>query len=219
MAEPSHLPLPASPGRQPGDLPAKAGYRVPAAALLAATAAVVGTAALGAGAGLLWAAVAPRAVLVVVGHGSVGVVNPETSAFIAADGWFSVLSLAGGVVSGLLGYLFAVRRYREPAMAGVLVGGLAAALAAMWVGQQPGKAAFSHHLAVSPPGTLLRAPLILGGHGALAFWPLAAGLTAGGIEAAILLRERWRETGPQAAVGLPPSGPGTGPGDQPAGRG
>jgi hypothetical protein len=206
---------------------------VPVAALLAAAAAIVGTAVLGVGAGYLWAALAPRALLVAVGNGSVDLVNPETSAFIAAEGWFSLLSVLGGVVSGLLGYVLAVRRYREPAMAGVLVGGLAAALVARWIGQQSGRAAFSHHLAVGQPGALLRAPLILGGHGALAFWPLAAGLTAGGIEAVILLRERWREAeqqptalapppfGPAVpfAPGSPASGPETGPGDQPAGRG
>lgn len=206
---------------------------MPVAALLAAAAAIVGTAVLGAGAGYLWAALAPRALLVAVGNGSVDLVNPETSAFIAAEGWFSLLSVLGGVVSGLLGYVLAVRRFREPAMAGVLVGGLAAALVARWIGQQSGKVAFNHHLAVSEPGALLRAPLILGGHGALAFWPLAAGLTAGGIEAVILLRERWREAEQQptalapplfgpavpSAPGSPAPGPQTDPGDQPAGRG
>ncbi len=225
---------------------------MPVAVLVAAAAAIAGSAVLGAGAGFLWAALAPRAVLVAFGNGSVGLVNPETSAFIAADGWFSLLSLLGGVVSGLLGYLLAVRRYRELAMAGVLVGGLAAGLVAMWIGQQSGQAAFNHRLAVSQPGALLRAPLILGGHGTLALWPLAAGLTAGGIEAVILLRERWREAGQlQEAPGLAPLGavippavgspdprpsaagpaatgapaelrepaPGTGPGDQPSGRG
>ena len=180
---------------------------MPVAALVAAAAAIAGSAVLGAGAGFLWAALAPRAVLVAFGNGSVGLVNPETSAFIAADGWFSLLSLLGGVVSGLLGYLLAVRRYRELAMAGVLVGGLAAGLVAMWIGQQSGQAAFNHRLAVSQPGALLRAPLILGGHGTLALWPLAAGLTAGGIEAVILLRERWREAEQQqTAPGLPPLG-------------
>jgi hypothetical protein len=244
MAEPSHPPLPAT----SGDLSADAGLRVPVAALVAAAAVIVGTAVLGVGAGFLWVALAPRAVLVVVAPGSVTVVNPETSAFIAADGWFILLSVLGGLVSGLAGYLLAVRRYREPAMAGVLVGGLAAALVAMWIGQRSGRAAFSHGLAAGQPGSLLRAPLVLGGHGALAFWPLAAGLTAGGIEAVILLRERWREADLQQALALaspapgapaprPPAperpaesgpgalaepreaGPGTESGDQPAGRG
>jgi hypothetical protein len=202
MAEPSYPPLPASSGGQPGDLPAGAGIRVPVAALVVAAAAIVGTAVLGVGAGFLWMALAPRALLVVVAPGSANVVNPETSAFIAADGWFILLSVLGGLVSGLAGYVLAVRRYREPAMAGVLVGGLAAALVAMWIGERSGRAAFSHGLAAGRPGSLLRAPLVLGGHGALAFWPLAAGLTAGGIEAVILLRERWREADLQQAQAL-----------------
>jgi len=225
MAEPSHPPLPASSGGQPSSRPAGAGLR----ALLAAAAAIVGTAVLGVGAGFLWMALAPRAVLVVVAPGSANVVNPETSAFIAADGWFILLSVLGGLVSGLAGYLLTVRRYREPAMAGVLVGGLAAALVAMWIGQRSGRAAFNHGLAAGQPGSLLRAPLVLGGHGALAFWPLAAGLTAGGIEAVILLRKRWREADLQQALALgspvpgsPASGSpasGADSGDQPAGRG
>ena len=220
MAEPSHPPLPASSGGQPSSRPAGAGLR----ALLAAAAAIVGTAVLGVGAGFLWMALAPRAVLVVVAPGSANVVNPETSAFIAADGWFILLSVLGGLVSGLAGYPLAVRRYREPAMAGVLVGGLAAALVAMWIGQRSGRAAFNHGLAAGQPGSLLRAPLVLGGHGALAFWPLAAGLTAGGIEAVILLRKRWREADLQQALALGspvPGSPASGAdsGDQPAGRG
>ncbi len=240
MAEPSLPPLPASSGGQPGSRPAGAGLRVPVAGLVAAAAAIVGTAVLGVGAGFLWLALAPRALLVVVGPGSANVVNPETSAFIAADGWFILLSVLGGLVSGLAGYVLVVRRYREPAMAGVLVGGLAAALVAMWIGERSGRAAFSHGLTAGQPGSVLRAPLVLGGHGALAFWPLAAGLTAGGIEAVILLRERWREAdlpqalAPAPAPGAPAPrspapesplaephepGPGTESGGQPAGRG
>jgi hypothetical protein len=221
MAEPSHPPLPASSGGQPGSRPAGAGLR----ALVAAAAAIVGTAVFGVGAGFLWIALAPRALLVVVAPGSANVVNPETSAFIAADGWFILLSVLGGLVSGLAGYVLVVRRYREPAMAGVLVGGLAAALVAMWIGERSGRAAFSHGLAAGQPGSLLRAPLVLGGHGALAFWPLAAGLTAGGIEAVILLRERWREADLKQGLALGSlaeplePGPGTESGDQPAGRG
>jgi hypothetical protein len=231
MAEPSLPPVPASSGGQGGSRPPGAGPT----ALVAAAAAIVGTAVLGVGAGFLWMALAPRALLVVAAPGSANVVNPETSAFIAADGWFILLSVIGGLISGLAGYVLVVRRYREPAMAGVLVGGLAAALIAMWIGERSGRAAFSHGLAAGQPGSLLRAPLVLGGHGALAFWPLAAGLAAGGIEAVILLRERWREAdlqqalalGPPAASGSPATGtptsgspaPGADPGDQPAGRG
>jgi hypothetical protein len=189
MAEPSQLPIPPSPDRRPSW---RRGGRVlgmpPVVAALAAV--LVGTALLGVAAGFAWAVAAPRALAVVVSRGSADVVNPETNAFIAADGWFTLLTAIGGVISGLLGYLFAVRRYGPFAMAAVLVGGLPAALIAMWIGQESGNAAFNHALQVGQPGVLVHAPLSLGGIGALAFWSMFACLTAGGIEAVRQLRER-----------------------------
>jgi hypothetical protein len=151
---------------------------------------IAGTALLGVATGFIWAAVAPRALVVVVSRGSADVVNPETNAFIAAEAWFTLLTVVGGIISGLLGYALAVRRDGAPAMAAVLVGGLAAGLIAKWIGQQSGTAAFNRALAAGRPGALLHAPLALGGLGALAFWALAAGLVAGGIEAVVVLRER-----------------------------
>jgi hypothetical protein len=194
MAEPSQLPTSPSRGRrQPGDghtgVGGLAGLPgVPLAVTLVAV--IAGTALLGVVAGFIWAAAAPRALVEVVSRGSADVVNPETSAFIAAEGWFTLLTVAGGIISGLLGYALAVRRRGAPAMAAVLVGGLAAALIAKWIGQRSGLAAFNHALLVGQPGALLHAPLALGGVGAIAFWPLAAGLVAGGIEAVAVLRER-----------------------------
>jgi len=151
---------------------------------------IVGTAVLGVATGFIWAAVAPRALVVVVSRGSADVVDPETNAFIVAEAWFTLLTVVGGIISGLLGYALAVRRHGAPAMAAVLVGALAAALIGKWIGQQSGAAAFNHALAVGHSGALLHAPLALGGLGVLAFWPLAAGLLAGGIEAVVMLRER-----------------------------
>jgi hypothetical protein len=188
MAEPSQLPTSSSRGRhQPDD------GRTGAAgtALVVTLAAVIaGTALLGVATGFIWAAVAPRALVVLVSRGSADVVNPETNAFIVAEAWFILLTVVGGIISGLLGYALAVRRHGAAAMAAVLVGGLAAALIAKWIGQQSGTAAFNHALAVGRPGALLNAPLALGGLGPLAFWALAAGLIAGGIEALVVLRER-----------------------------
>ncbi len=208
MARPDQipLPLPDGPGRRPPGAGATGASRRPLAvlAVLAALAAVIaGTAVLGAAAGLVWASVAPRALVEVIAPGSANVVNPETSAFIAADGWFTLLTVAGGIVSGLLGYALAVRRHGALAMAAILVGGTAAALVARWIGQDSGAAAFNHRLAVAQPGLLLHAPLTLGGLGPLAFWPLAAGLVAGGIEAVILLQAR-RETARLPGGGLAP---------------
>jgi hypothetical protein len=190
MAEPSQLPLPAGPGpSQPADRPAGVGRVLPTG-LVVLVAVIAGTALLGAAAGFVWAAVAPRAQVVVLGPGMPYPVNDETSAFIVADGWFALLAVAGGIISGLLGYRLAVRRHGALAMAGILMGGAVAALIAKGIGQQSGAAAYHHALALGRLGAPLRAPLMLGGRGALALWPLAAGLVAGGIEAAIQLRER-----------------------------
>ncbi len=167
--------------------------------MLAFLAVAAGSVLLGLAGGLLWAWLAPRVVYVAVGHRTAQVASPETSAFIAADGWFCVIAVAGGVVTGLLGYLLAVRRHGALAMAGVLGGGLAAAYAAVWLGQRDGRAHFYALLAAARRGELLRAPLSLGAHEALVFWPLAAGLVAGGLEAVAVLRLRVRTRGAHAA--------------------
>ena len=62
-------------------------------------------------------------------------------------------------------------------------GGLGAAYLARWVGEQSGLASFHHLLATLPVGAHLRDSLTLGASAAIAFWPLAAGLVAGGMEA------------------------------------
>ncbi len=152
-------------------------------AVAASLAVVGGTALLGVAGGFVWAALAPRAGLVMTGRGAAAVVNPETSAFIAADGVFCLVCLAGGVLSGLAGYVLAVRRWGQLPMDGVLAGAVAAAFLARWVGQQEGLAAFHHLLATLPAGARLRGPVTLGAASALTFWPLAAGLVAGGLTA------------------------------------
>lgn len=148
-------------------------------AVMAALAVAAGTAALGVAVGFAWAALAPRPWLIMTGARAAAVINPETAAFVTADAIFSALCLAGGVVSGLAGFLLAVRRWGPLPMAGVLAGAIAAAFLARWIGEQNGLAAFHHLLATLPAGGRLRAPLTLGAGPALAFWPLAAGLTAG----------------------------------------
>ena len=153
------------------------------AAVAASLAVVAGTALLGLLAGYAWSLLAPRAALVMVSHGSAALIQVETSAFIAADALFCLLTLAGGVVSGALGYRLAVRRHGPLAMAGVLAGALAAACLARWVGERSGLASFHHLLATLPAGAHLSDRLTLGATGALAFWPLAAGLTAGALVA------------------------------------
>jgi hypothetical protein len=206
MAEPSQLEIPPGPNQpRPGS-----GLVLGMPAVVVAVAAVlVGTALLGVAAGFTWAAVAPRALAVVAGRGSADAVNPETNAFIAADGWFTLLTAVGGIVSGLLGYVLTVRRHGPFAMAAVVVAGLPAALITMWIGQQSGTAGFNHALEVGQSGVLVQVPLSLGGIGALAFWSLFAGLTAGGIEVVSQLRERQAA---RARVSYGPPGPSPVPG-------
>ncbi len=163
-------------------------------ALAASLAVVAGTAVLGVAGGFLWSAVAPRAALVVTGPGVADVVNSETNAFIAADGWYCLICVAGGVISGLLGYRLAVRRHGPLAMAAVLIGALAAGLITLWIGEQSGLATFHHLLGTLRAGAHMQAQLALASRGAIAFWPLAAGLMAGSMELAAAMRERRQVT-------------------------
>jgi hypothetical protein len=143
--------------------------------LAAFAAALAGSAVLGVVAGLIWAAVAPRALLQEVGHGEAQVVNSESSAFVAADGWFCLVVVLGGVITGLAGYRLLVRRAGWIAVAGLVIGAVAAALLALWTGENIGLGTYNHLLAVSPDGTFFRASLALGAKSALVLWP---GLTS-----------------------------------------
>jgi hypothetical protein len=166
---------------------AAAGWR---RALVTSLAVLVGTAVLGVAGGFLWAAVAPRAAFVMVGNGVANVVNSETNAFIAADGWYCLICLLGGVITGLLGYWLAVRRHGPVAMAAMLIGALAAGLITLWIGEQSGLSTFHHLLATLPSGAHFQTQLVLGSRSAIAFWPLAAGLMAGSLELSAALRDR-----------------------------
>lgn len=162
-------------------------------AVIAACLIVMGSAVLGLAAGLVWAAAAPRVVYQVytLSPPTAYAINPETSAFIAADGWYCLLALIGGALIGLLGYRFAVRRYGPVPMAGIVVGATGAAFLMQWLGPlASGQPGFNRLLATSKPGALLHAPISLGSHGALAFWPLAAAAVAGGIELVGVFRAR-----------------------------
>jgi hypothetical protein len=143
--------------------------------LTAFAAALAGSAVLGVAAGLSWAAVAPRALLQEVAHGEAQVVNPESNAFVAADGWFCLIVVLGGVITGLAGYRLLVRRAGWAAAAGLVLGAVAAALLALWTGENIGLGTYHHLLAASSPGTFFRASLSLGSKSALVFWP---GLTS-----------------------------------------
>jgi hypothetical protein len=167
-----------------------------------ALAAVLVTLLLGVAAGFLWAALAPRPYLVMTGPGAAQVTSAESSAFIGGDGWYCLICLAGGIISGLIGYLLAVRGHHPVGMALVLLGGLAAALIALWIGQHSGQASYHHLLSTLPAGRHLSASLSLGARSAIALWPLAAGIMAGALELNDVLRDRRRGTRDDRAFAL-----------------
>jgi len=98
--------------------------------------------------------------------------NVETAAFIVADAWFALITAVGGLITGILGYRILVRRAGAAAAAGLVLGAVAAALLALWVGENIGLATYNHLLASSPAGAVFRSSLALGAKSTLAFWPL-----------------------------------------------
>jgi hypothetical protein len=154
--------------------------RRPALRLILVLAGVTAAVALlGVAAGVAWIAIAPRVAVVITGQGVAEVTNPETRAFIAADGWFCVLGVIGGLLAGMAGYLAAVRRHGPLAVAALMLGGLAASLVQWWIGRSAGLAQFRKALFLSHQGTVLHAPLVLRAHGALVVWPLTVALVVG----------------------------------------
>jgi hypothetical protein len=138
-------------------------------------AALVGGAVLGLVGGLIWGEFAPRAMLEEIGAGTAEVVNAETRAFFGADVWFCGIATVAGLLTGILGYRFAVaprdRGARAAVAAGLIAGAVAGEFVMLWLGEQIGLSAYTHHLASSPNGTLFTASLALGAKSALAFWP------------------------------------------------
>jgi len=175
---------------------------MPAGSVGSSLAILIASGILGLAGGRAWAALAPRALYVVVAKGSANVVNPETTAFIAADAWFCLIGVVGGLIIGLGGYVLAVRRYGPAPMVAILAGSFGAGITARFIGQRQGIGQFDRALLTTHHGTLLHAPLALAGDTspavwpglgsfpAVVFWPLAAGAVAGGIVLTLALRER-----------------------------
>jgi hypothetical protein len=138
--------------------------------------ALAGSAVLGLVGGLIWGEAAPRATLQEISVGTAELVNAETRAFIGADIWFCAIGIVAGLLTGVLGYRFALAARtggaRAAVTASLILGAVAGSFAMMWLGEQIGLSAYNQHLASSPDGTLFSASLGLGAKSALAFWPM-----------------------------------------------
>lgn len=150
-------------------------------------AALAGSAVLGLIGGLIWGEFAPRVMLQEVSAGSAEVISVETRAFFGADVWFLCIGAVAGLLTGILGYRFAVAPRsgggRAAVATALILGAVAGVFAMLWLGEQIGLSSYDHHLVSSPDGTVFAASLALGAKSALAFWPL---LTAG-----VLLVAEW----------------------------
>jgi hypothetical protein len=139
-------------------------------------AAPVACAALGLLGGLIWGEAAPRAMLQEIGAGTAVLTNSETRAFFGADVWFSGIAVVAGLLTGLLGYRFAVAPRTGGSRAAVatalIAGAVAGAFVMLWLGERIGVSTYDQQLASSPNGTLFSSSLALGAKSALAFWPL-----------------------------------------------
>ncbi|WP_306214305.1 hypothetical protein [Actinoplanes sp. RD1] len=123
--------------------------------------------------GLLWAWVAPDVPVINTGA-SVVVNDPSPEEYIAADGWFTLLSFAFGLVAALVAWLV-LRRDRGPAvLLGVTLGGLASSVAMWQVGRLVGLSAWNSWQDSSQPGDTFQRPPDLHAHGALLVAAFAA---------------------------------------------
>ncbi|WP_410810943.1 DUF2567 domain-containing protein [Micromonospora sp. 067-2] len=119
--------------------------------------AVLALAVVGALLGLLWAALAPDTPVLKTAEGAI-YADPQPEQPIAADGWFSLLGLAFGVLAALVLW-FVLRRWRGPVgLLAAVLGALAAAPVAWQVGRRVGLATFDRLLRDAPPGQAFTKP-------------------------------------------------------------
>ncbi|MBG6099599.1 MULTISPECIES: DUF2567 domain-containing protein [Micromonospora] len=155
-------------GSDPGQVPASAAYqsslelrfdepRRPLRAVATVLGAVLALAALGVPLGLLWAALAPDTPVLKTAEGAI-YAEPQPEQPIAADGWFSLLGLAFGLIVALALW-FVLRRRRGPVgLLAAVLGALVAAPVAWQVGRRIGLATFDRLLATAPAGQAFSKP-------------------------------------------------------------
>ncbi|MEU8113340.1 DUF2567 domain-containing protein [Micromonospora sp. NPDC048947] len=152
----------------PGHLPDSAAYqsllelrfdepRRPLRALATVLGTVLALAVSGVPLGLLWAALAPDTPVLKTAEGAI-YAEPQPEQPIAADGWFSLLGLAFGLLVAFALW-FVLRRRRGPVgLLAAVLGTLVAAPVAWQVGRRIGLATFDRLLATAPVGQAFSKP-------------------------------------------------------------
>ncbi|MFC4907949.1 hypothetical protein [Actinomadura gamaensis] len=168
-------------------------------------------------AGVLWHAVSPKVAFVVL-RGEAFFADGEGQGPIGTDARFALIGVVAGIVCGVIAYRFGGRDNDVPLIAGLAVGGVAAALLAWWVGHQFGLSHYEHVVRTATDGTEVNGPADVRARGVLVFWPL---LAVGAYAVLEMIVKRL----PAAGAGeLPADGGGGGgqaieDGDRPAGGG
>lgn len=157
---------------------------------------------LGVPAGLLWTTVAPRTTYVIAG-GKALLGDPESQTWIAADGWFAVLTASAGLLCGVIAYILAGRLREVGLLASLGVGGASAGLIAWWVGSMIGRSSFQHEVRTARDGTTARGALDLHAAGVVIAWPLVALVVFGLLEALDVARRESRTAARYAGRGGP----------------
>ncbi|MDQ3611990.1 MAG: DUF2567 domain-containing protein [Actinomycetota bacterium] len=132
---------------------------------------LVVTVLVGAPIGLLWAGFAPRVDVVVMGE-DVNLTQAYGDAFIAADAFFLAAVLLAGFVGGLIAWRFGAA-HGPAVVVALTVGGLAAAVVAMIVGEQVGLETLREAVRAGGQGSF-QLNLELKATAALLGWPLAS---------------------------------------------
>jgi len=124
--------------------------------------------------GLLWSWLAPTVPVINAGTNGIVVNDPSPEEYIAADGWFTLIGFAFGLIAAVVAWLV-LRRDRGPGLLlGVAFGGIAATSAMWGVGRLVGLSAWNEWQGDSAAGDTYNRPPDLHSHGALLVAAFAA---------------------------------------------
>ncbi len=128
--------------------------------LLISLAVAATLAALGPPLGLLWRAVAPRVEFVMTDQGA-ATVQAEPEGFVAADGWFVLITFTIGLVAAIMVWALLRRRRGPLVMLGLVVGCVVGGVLTAWIGHQIGYAHYRYLITHATVGThFLRPPSV-----------------------------------------------------------